>query len=126
MRVEKARSSLRAIEAELQKTLARREQVLKDSRDAILSSSRAIVAVHTGRISEARKELATAERVLARMRSSAGEGPLAHYLVSPETEFVEASAVISMVEEQAVPGLASIGVSPDAYLLGLLDSSGER
>ena len=53
------------------------------------------------------------------------KGSLSRYLVSPETEFVEASVVESVVLNKSVPDAESLGVSDEAYLLGLLDSVGE-
>jgi len=42
-----------------------------------------------------------------------------------EQEYAEAIAFIAVLEGQKIPGHAEIGVSPEAYLLGLLDCIGE-
>jgi translin len=120
----KANGSLRAIEGELQSVLERRERILKSNRDAILACSRAIVAVHAGKLKEAKKELESAERVLDGMRRDAGGG-LSRHLLSAETEFVEASTVFALVRGKPVPEPRSLKVSSEAYLLGLLDTVGE-
>lgn len=117
-------SSLGKIETNLQQVLERRERILKTSRDVILSSSRAIVLLHSKKKKEARAEIARADGLLAAMRRDA-RGGLSRYLVSPETEFVEASVVESVVLDKPVPDAAKLGVSDEAYLLGLLDSIGE-
>jgi len=122
--LEDARGSLKAIEGELQSVLERRERILKNSRDAILASSRAIIAAHAGKLKDAKEEIESAERVLGGIRKDGG-GSLARYLISPEAEFVEASAVFALVRGKAVPGARSLRVSPEAYLLGLLDTVGE-
>ncbi len=122
--LENARVSLGAIEGELQSVLERRERILKNSRDAILACSRAIIAAHAGKLKEAKKEIESAERVLQGIRKD-GSGSLARYLISPEAEFVEASTVFALVRGKPVPDAPSLHVSSEAYLLGLLDTVGE-
>jgi len=119
-----AEKSLEKIEVNLQLVLERRERMLKTSRDVILASSRAIVFLHSRKKAEARKEIEKAKTLLDEMRKD-GKGGLSRYLVSPETEFVEASVVESVVLNRPVPDAEALGVSDDAYLLGLLDSVGE-
>jgi len=116
--------SLDAIQQNLQLTLDRRERILKESRDIILSCSRAIVFLHSGKTKEARKEISGAEKVLRHLRRDA-LGNLARYLISPETEFVEASTVESIVLKRPIKDARALGVSDEAYLLGLLDTVGE-
>jgi len=115
---------LARIEASLQETLDRRERLLKTSRDVILACSRAIVFLHAGKKKEAGEETKKANTLLDEMRKDA-KGSLARYLVSPETEFVEAKVVEAIVHGRPVPDADVLGVSGDAYLLGLLDAVGE-
>jgi translin len=117
-------SSLDKIQTSLQLTLDRRERLLKESRDVILSCSRAIVFLHSGKTKEARGEIANAEKLLQNLRKD-GLGNLSRYLISPETEFVEASTVESIVLGKTIKDARSLGVSDEAYLLGLLDTVGE-
>ncbi len=119
-----AEKSLEGIERNLQQTLERRERMLKTSRDVILASSRAIVFLHSGKEPQAKGEVEKARELLEAMRKDA-KGGLSRYLVSPETEYVEASVVQSVVLGKPVPDADSLGVSDDAYILGLLDSVGE-
>lgn len=104
--------------------LQRRDRVLKESRDVISASSRAIIDVHTGRMKDAEKELLAAKSLLNSLKKSS-DGPVSRYLVSPETEFVEASAVIALAKGKPVPSIEALGTSPESYLLGLLDTVGE-
>jgi translin len=104
--------------------LERRDRVLKESRDVISASSRAIIDVHTGKMKDAEKELMTAKTLLASLKKSS-DGSVSRYLVSPEAELVEASAVIALAKGKPVPSMDSLGASPEAYLLGLLDAIGE-
>ncbi|HME19145.1 MAG TPA: RNA-binding protein [Nitrososphaerales archaeon] len=116
--------SLKDVESHLSDQLERRETLLRESRDVISSCSRAIISVHNGRGAEAVGELRAAKAKLESLRKSGG-GPLSRYLISPETEYVEASAVLALAKGHPVPTRASLGASPEAYLLGLLDTVGE-
>jgi translin len=104
--------------------LQRRDRVLKDSRDVISACSRAIIDVHTGKMKEADKELSNAKGLLASLKKSA-DGSVSRHLVSPEAEFVEATAVLALAKGRSIPSQESLGSSPEAYLLGLLDTVGE-
>jgi translin len=117
-------TSLDGIQKNLQTTLDRRERILKESRDVILSCSRAIVLLHSGKTGEARRQISEAQKTLRRLRDD-GLGNLSRYLVSPEAEYVEASTVESIVLGKPIKDARSLGVSDEAYLLGLLDTVGE-
>ena len=122
--MEAVRSSLKSMEKRFSGQLESRDRVLKESRDVISACSRAIIDVHTGRLKDAKKELITARSLLAALKKSSG-GANSRYLVSPEAEYVEASAVIALVDDKEVPSMDALGASPEAYLLGLLDTVGE-
>jgi translin len=122
--LEALRRSLRKTDAYLSDQLARRERVLRESRDVISACSRAIIDSHSGKTKAAREGLAAAGSILSSLRKSA-VGPSSRYLVSPETEYVEASAVLALSKGKPIPSAESLGVSPEAYLLGLLDTVGE-
>ena len=124
MGLAEVKKSLKSMEVLFSGQLARRDRVLKESRDVISACSRAIINVHTGKMKEAEKEHANAKSLLASLKSSSG-GAASRYLVSPEAEYVEASAVIALAKEREIPSMESLGASPEAYLLGLLDTVGE-
>jgi len=117
--------SLKEIEVDLQEVLARRERILKTSRDCISFCSKAIVHIHTGKPEEAHREIKEAEKVLKGMRKEAAVGGLSRYLPSPEAEFVEASSVEAIVLGRPIPTAKDLGVSGEGYLMGLLDTVGE-
>jgi len=104
--------------------LERRDRVLKESRDVISASSRAIIDVHSGKLKEAEKELSRARSLLDSLKKSS-DGSVSRYLISPEAEYVEATAVISLARGKPIPSMESLDSSPEAYLLGLLDAIGE-
>ncbi len=116
--------SIKGLESHFSDQLERRDKLLKESRDVITSSSRAIISVHGGKMKDAAHELSNAKSLLSSLKKS-GEGPISRYLISPETEFVEASAVFALAKGKSVPSRESLGASPEAYLLGLLDTIGE-
>lgn len=122
--LEELKRSLRSMEGRFSDQLARRDRVLKESRDVISCCSRAIIDVHTARMKEAEAELAKASAMLASLKKSS-DGSVSRYLVSPETELVEATSVVALAKGKPVPSLESTGASPEAYLLGLLDTVGE-
>lgn len=124
MNLESVDASLVSIQEHLQQTLERRERILKESRDVILSCSKAIVSIHSGKRAEARREIAKAGKLLKELRKD-GTGSLGRYLLSPETEYVEASTVESIVSGRPIKDARALGVSDEAYLLGLLDTVGE-
>jgi translin len=122
--MEEARRSIKGLEAHFSDQLERRDRLLKESRDVITSSSRAIISVHQGNVKDAAKELSEARALLSSLKKSGG-GSMSRYLISPETEYVEASAVLALAQGKTIPSRDALGSSPEAYLLGLLDTVGE-
>jgi translin len=122
--LEEVKRSLKSMESRFSTQLERRDRVLKETRDVISACSRSIIDVHTGRPKEAEKELAKAKALLRSLKK-ASDGSVSRYLISPEAEFVEASAVIALAKGKTVPSMESLDASPEAYLLGLLDAIGE-
>jgi translin len=118
------RESIKDAESSLLDQLERREKLLKESRDVIASCSRAIIDIHGRKMVEASKELARAKTLLVSLKK-AGGGSVSRYLIPPETEFVEASTVYALRKGKPVPARASLDASPEAYVLGLLDTVGE-
>ena len=122
--MEGVKKSLKSMETSFSGQLERRDRVLKESRDVISACSRAIINVHTGKMKDAEKEHAAAKSLLISLKRASGAST-SRYLVSPEAEFVEASAVIALSMGREVPSMEGLGASPEAYLLGLLDTVGE-
>ena len=76
-------------------------------------------------MADAEGEIKEAEKTLKALRKEAGASNLSRYLVSPEAEYVEASAVRAIVVGRAIPRAKELGVSDEGYLMGLLDTVGE-
>ncbi len=117
--------SLKEIEGNLRDVMERRERVLKNSRDSISYCSKAIVHIHTGKLKEARAEILEARKVLDQLRREVGGGGLSRYLITPEGEYVEAMTIEAIVSRKPLPKFSALDVSPEGYLMGLLDSIGE-
>ena len=117
--------SLKGVEKSMQEVLARREVILKTSRDCIGFCSKAIIHIHTEKMQEAQMEIKEAEKVLKTLRKEAGSGVLSKYLPSPEAEYVEASSVEAIVLGRPIPRAKDLGVSGEGYVMGLLDTVGE-
>ncbi len=118
------RRSFKGMEEHFSDQLARRDRLLKESRDVITASSRAIISVHGGKMREAEESLARARTLLTSLKKSS-DGAVARYLVPPETEFVEASVVYALARGRAIPSSSELKAAPESYLLGLLDAVGE-
>jgi translin len=122
--VNKLQESLRAINEELKRTEERREKLLRETREVISLCSKSIVDMHYHKQKEAKEKLAEANTMLVEFRNYT-TGDLQKHLSVPEQEFVEASTLMSIIEDSEVPGLPDLQVSGSAYIMGLLDCIGE-
>jgi translin len=120
----KALGSLSASSRSLEGSVARREKILKESRDVIADCSKAIISIHTGDKASARALILKAKHGIMGLRE-ASQGEMDKYLVPPETEYVEAEALFALATHKPLPSAEELGVSPGSYILGLLDMIGE-
>ena len=119
-----AKLSLNRIARSLGEVQDAREFLLKNTREIIGLCSRSIIAVHKGDIKTGKADLRQADAMLKKYRKKA-TGDLQRYLTTPEQEFVEAAALIAVVEKKEIPTDKKLAVMPDSYVLGLLDCVGE-
>ena len=124
MSINSLQQSLRIINAELKEAEERREKLLKGTRDVVSLCSKSIVDLHHGKQDEAKEKLRKASVMLAEFRGYTKDD-LQKYLLVPEQEFVEASVLISVVEDSEIPSSLDLKVSGPAYTMGLLDCIGE-
>lgn len=124
MSLDAARKSLGAIAESLEEAHGAREFLIRNTRDVVILCSRSIAAVHRGDLPGARAMADEASRTLRSHRKKAGAG-LARHLAVAEQELVEARALIAIASGRPVPAAARLGVSGEAYVLGLLDCIGE-
>jgi translin len=121
---EKIKISLTSINDELKLIENRREQLIKESRDIIILCSQSIISLHQGHLQESQLKLDKAKDLYFSLKTLA-QTDLLRYLSMSEQELVECSLLMSIVKNEALPGLDDIGVSSQAYLFGILDCIGE-
>ena len=102
----------------------RREKIIKGSRDALLLCSKAVVNIHMKRMEEASEKIENAKILIDELRAVAGEDLRSH-IVQIETEWVEASTLHSILNNNKIPSLEDLKVDVRSYILGLLDCIGE-
>ncbi len=124
MTLKNVKSSLTKITKSLGETQDSREFLLKNTREIIILCSRSIIAVHKGDLTTGKKNLKQADTLLKKYKKKA-TGQLRRYLITPEQEFVEAAALIAIVEKKEIPTDKKMAVMPESYVLGLLDCVGE-
>ena len=102
----------------------KREFLLKNTREIVILCSKSIIAVHKGDLTNGKKNLIQAEKLLRTYKKKA-TGDLRRYLITPEQEFVEAACLVAIFEKKEIPSDKKLGVMPESYVLGLLDCIGE-
>ncbi len=117
-------SSLREVSKSLDLVTSRREKLIKESREIISLSAKAIISIHTSNFSEAQVFSKEAVKKLNDLRQVAGSD-LVRYILVPEQEYVESSAMLAITRHKQIPSLRKLRVSPSSYILGLLDAIGE-
>jgi translin len=118
------KTSLSNISKELANLQDSREYLLKNTRDVLNLCSQSIISAHRGDLDVAKKKALKASKLLETYRKKANS-ELKRYLITPEQELVEASAFLAIVENKTIPSAASLKVSNESYVLGLMDLIGE-
>ncbi len=108
----------------LESVVARREKLIKDSREVITLSSRSIICIHNSQFDQAEKLQKLAISALSELRKVAGSD-LIRYILPSEVELVECSIVLALSTGSDLPSRRQLKVEPGSYVLGLLDSIGE-
>ncbi|MEM3078527.1 MAG: RNA-binding protein [Nitrososphaerales archaeon] len=124
MNAEQIEESLLDISKELDEIEKKRERILRESRDVISLSAKAITNIHLMNLDEASSKLNSARALLEELRK-VGTDDLHRYLIAPEVEYVEASALYSIAMKKSIPSYKELKVTNVSYLLGLLDTIGE-
>jgi len=124
MTLQNIKSSLNKIAKSLDSAQNSREYLIKNTRDVVISCSQSIIASHKGDLAGAKKKLKRAEKLLSTNRKKA-DSDSKRYLITPEQELVEAVSFIAILEKRPIPSIATLKVSNESYILGLLDLIGE-
>src|SRR5579864_9139323 len=121
---EELENSLAQASRSFDEIVLRREKLIKESRDVISLCSKAIISVHSSDFVEAERLRRLARGKLAELRKTA-DSDLIRYLITPEQEYVECAALLSVSLKKEIPARKALGVSENSYVLGLLDLVGE-
>ncbi|MBR9693217.1 hypothetical protein GOV07_04810 [Candidatus Woesearchaeota archaeon] len=106
---------------------AKREAVIKESRDILKLSKQAIYSVHRADVAKAEGQLAAAEKIKAKLdkeidcNHTLKTGGFANAL----EEYVEAKVFLSFMKDGKIATMQSLGVCAEPYLGGLADLTGE-
>lgn len=123
--LEQSAAELRAL---LEATNRAREDALRQSREVIQFSSRAIRAIHRGETDSARSLTGEARARVYAVRASLAHHPdLFHagYIHDSQKEYVEAEAMLAIAGDLPLPTPNALGVEPAAYLNGMAEAASE-
>jgi len=115
------------IKAQFEAFDEKREAIIKESRDILKKSKQAIYSVHRDDIEKAKRLLSEAESVKRKLEkeinsdTSLRTGGFSHAL----EEYVEAATFLHFLEKGKILTMKSMGVTPEEYLGGLADLTGE-
>ena len=116
------------IRKELEAFDAKRETIIKGSRDALKNSKRAIFSVHRNKLSEARTLLLSAKKKITELknliRTMPGLDAIGAFSCAMQ-EYVEAMSYYMFVKSGKLPTRSSLGAAAEDYLMGLCDLTGE-
>lgn len=124
MSLKNVKTSLDGISKLLSDSQDAREFLIKNTREVVILCSRSIIAVHKGDLDSATMMAKKADSLLKSQRKKA-TGDLKRYIIVPEQELVEAFSLIAVAKKTPIPSVSTLRVSPEAYILGLLDCIGE-
>ena len=101
-----------------------RDRIITGSRRIVSLCSKSIILVHRGQPDKTAGLLDEAGSLLESLRREAVPRT-AQYLITAEQEYVEARSLLGLVQDDAIPSQDDLGVMPESYVLGLLDTVGE-
>jgi len=124
MTLKNVKPSLNKIAKSLSEVQDAREFLLKNTREIIILCSKSIISVHKEDMKSAKNNLKQADTLLKKYKKKT-TSDLRKYMITPEQEFVEAAALIAIVEKNEIPSEKELGVMAESYVLGLMDCIGE-
>lgn len=104
---------------------ARREEIIKESRDVLKKSKQAIYEVHRGNVDEAEKLLASVLALKKKLDPKVSATSRTGSYAAAMEEYVEAAVLVGYVKTGAIITLKELAVEPEEYLAGLADVTGE-
>ena len=112
---------IKDIEEKLIKKEEKLDEIIRKEREIVRMCSKAITFIHTQRFREADVLIKKAKEGITRLKKKDWRGRLKHM----ESEYTEARILYGIIMEKKIAGRKNLGVSEEAYLLGLLDVIGE-
>ena len=109
-------------------THAAREHAITTSRQIIRFSANSIRATHRAEYEEARRLIASAADLRARLEEQRDAHPAVYYggyVEDALKEFVEAHATLAFAEGSRLPTMDDLDVGPAVYMNGLAEAIGE-
>lgn len=116
---------IESIEAELEKKQKGLDRASELSRDSVRHCAKAINMMHNRNFREAKELIEESRAALAELMQMTSDN---YMLLMPSQEFAEASILYSVTNDAAAPSIPSykeLGISAEAYLLGIMDVVGE-
>ncbi|MEM2213794.1 MAG: hypothetical protein QXD66_00175 [Candidatus Nezhaarchaeales archaeon] len=118
------RSSINELSKKLLSKVEAREELSLKARKAIRLCGEAISLSHRDRVLEAKERLREAKEVIEELRPKQQDLDLEVFNVLLQ-EYVEAEALVRIVEGKDIPSADELQVTGEAYVLGLADLIGE-
>ncbi len=119
------KEEIESIEAELESKQKRFDKVSELSRDSVRYCAKAINMIHNRNFAEAEALIEKSRAALSELKRMTDDE---YMLLVPSQEFVEASVLYSVTSDAKAPRMPNykeLGVSAEAYLLGVMDVVGE-
>ena len=116
--------SLEKIRRTMEAAQKSRDTIMVESRTIISLCSRSIIQVHNGDITQAAALLEQARSKHISLQKHILDRT-AQNVIPAEQEFVEASCLLDIVQNDTIPDIETLKVMPESYILGLLDVIGE-
>src|SRR3712207_1767822 len=119
------KSSLSIYSSQLKELEKSREILIKESRAVVSLCSKAIILIHSNKITDAESLLQNSFSIINNLRTYV-VSDLDRYLWPAEQEYVEAIILKEIAERKSsLSGYTDLNVSLNAYVGGLLDCVGE-
>jgi predicted translin family RNA/ssDNA-binding protein len=117
-------SDLARLREQMDAADARREKLIKESREITKRSKQAIYDLHRGDLAQAKAEITAAEAVIARLRPESANAQTGAFSGALE-EYAEAKLFLHWLEKGDLLPSTQLDVSAEEYLGALSDLTGE-
>jgi len=120
----KVKTSIEGVSARLSSKVEAKEELSLRARKGIRLCGEAVSLSHRGQIEEAKKRLKEAGEIMEELRPKLRELELEVFNTLAQ-EYVEAEALLRVMEGRELPSIEELRVTDEAYVLGMADLIGE-